>query len=79
MPLIWYKTPTDDITDTSNDCRHQNDLPDGSANAVNSNWTDGEDEDVLSSLLAMHSFAQNDALRHSLHDTGIADDTAGVA
>jgi len=70
VPLVWYTTPTDDVIHTSNDCKLQNDL-DGSANVVNSNWTDGEDEDVLSSLFSVHSFTQNYASQPALHLTTV--------
>jgi len=74
VPLVWYKTPTDEM----NDCGLRNDSLNGSANALNSNVTDGEDEDVLSSLLSTHSFTQNDASPYMLDNNGTGSEIVDV-
>jgi len=60
------------MTHSSKDCELQNDSWDGSSSTANSNLMDGEDEDVLSSLLSTHSFTQNDASPYMLDNNSIS-------
>jgi len=78
VPFVWYETPTDETTRARNDCGLRNDYFDGPANAVNRNVTDGEDEDVLSSLLSTHSFTQNDASPYMLDYNGTGSEIVDV-